>query len=371
MKISIDGRGINWYRGTGIGTYTEKILTNMIPQATEDYFNIYWSGGDYLKFKKHNTNIILTSKKNSRFFEQTYIPYNLNVSESDIYHIPQNGIGVSENINCNTIITIHDLIPYIMPETVGKGYLNKFLKEMPKIIELSHKIITVSEWSKKDILKFFPMKEDKIKVIPLAADSKYKPLNKSYCKNILRKKYGIELPFILYLGGFSSRKNVKSIIKAFEKIYHTLPQKHALVIVGSKKDEGEKLYELSNKLKISSNIIFTDFVDEQDLPIFYNGCSLFIYPSLYEGFGLPPLEAMSCGCPVVSSNITSIPEVTSDCCINVNPLDIDEIANSMVNILKNEDLKNILSKKAYERSMFFSWNKTSKATLNVYKDILK
>ncbi|EJO5346184.1 glycosyltransferase family 4 protein [Clostridium botulinum] len=371
MKISIDGRGINWYRGTGIGTYTEKILTNMITKTTDDLFNIYWSGANYTNFKKHNTNIILTSKKHSKFFEQTYIPYNINNSQCDIYHVPQNGIGISESINCKIIVTIHDLIPYIMPETVGKGYLIKFLKEMPKIIELSDKIITVSEWSKKDILKFFPMKENKIKVIPLAADSKYKPLDKLYCKNILKTKYGINLPFVLYLGGFSSRKNVRSIIEAFEKIYNKLPQEHALVIVGSKKDEGEKLYEFSQKLKISSNIIFTDFVKEQDLPIFYNGCDLFIYPSLYEGFGLPPLEAMSCGCPVITSNVTSIPEVTSDCCITINPLDIDIMAKSMENILKNEELKAELSRKAYERSNLFSWSKTAENTLNVYRSALK
>ncbi|MDS1003191.1 glycosyltransferase family 1 protein [Clostridium sporogenes] len=371
MNISIDARGINWYKGTGIGTYTEKVLTNMIRETNKDSFNIYWSGENYLKFKKHNTNIILTSRKHNKFFEQTYIPYNLNNTKCDIYHIPQNGIGISESINCKIVVTIHDLIPYIMPETVGKGYLNKFLKEMPKIIELSDKIITVSECSKKDISKFFPVKEDKIEVIPLAADSKYKPLNKLYCKNVLKKKYGIDLPFILYLGGFSSRKNVKSIIEAFEKIYNKLPEEYALVIVGSKKDEGEKLYEFSSKLKISSNIIFTDFVEEQDLPIFYNGCSVFIYPSLYEGFGLPPLEAMSCGCAVIASNITSIPEVTSDCCINIDPFDIDNISISMENILKNPDLQDKLGKKAFERSKLFSWDKTAKNTLNVYKNILK
>ncbi len=141
--------------------------------------------------------------------------------------------------------------------------------------------------------------------------------------------------------------------------------------MGSKKDEGEKLYEFSRKLKISSNIIFTDFVEEQDLPIFYNGCSVFIYPSLYEGFGLPPLEAMSCGCAVIASNVTSIPEVTSDCCINIDPLNIDDMSNSIENILKNPDLKDTLSKKAFERSMLFSWSKTSQDTLNLYKSVLK
>ncbi|NEZ47388.1 glycosyltransferase family 4 protein [Clostridium niameyense] len=371
MKISIDARGINWYKGTGIGTYTENILKYMINKNSNYFFNIYWAGGNYNNFKKHNTNILLTSKKYSRFFEQCYFPNNINKLKPDIYHIPQNGIGLCENINCKIVVTIHDLIPYIMPETVGKGYLNKFLREMPKIMYLSDKIITVSQHSKNDILKFFPMDEKKVKVIPLAAGKKYKPLEKNKCLNLLKHKYKIDCPFILYIGGFSPRKNVKSLIISFSKIYNKLQNKYKLVIIGAKKDEGNKLLELTNKLKIASNIIFTDFVPEKDLPIFYNACSAFVYPSLYEGFGLPPLEAMSCGAPVITSNTSSIPEVVGDSCITIDPLNTDDMINSLENLLNNEALQRKLSKNGYERSKLFSWEKTSKLTLDLYNELYK
>jgi hypothetical protein len=208
MRIGIDARGITLYKGTGIGTYTENLLKYLLNIDKENHYHIYWCGKDYHKYYKENSKIIATSKKHKNFFEQLYFPSNLVKENIDLYHVPQNGIGLCEDISCKKIITIHDLIPYIMPETVGKGYLNKFLRDMPRLINSCNGIITVSQWSKKDILRFFPIiDEDKIFVTPLAADWKYMPMDKEKCKYILRKFYNIEKPFILYIGGFSDRKN--------------------------------------------------------------------------------------------------------------------------------------------------------------------
>ncbi|GAA0744100.1 glycosyltransferase family 1 protein [Clostridium oceanicum] len=369
MKISIDGRGINWYKGTGIGTYTEKILKHMINKYSEDFFNIYWSGDNYQSFKKENTRIIMTSKRYSRFFEQYFFPHDLNIENPDIYHVPQNGIGLSEYIHCKKISTIHDLIPYIMPETVGKGYLYKFLRDMPKIINLSDSIITVSNQSKKDIIKFFNVDKDKIFSIPLAADEKYKPLDKEHCKNTAKNKYNITKPYILYLGGFSARKNVKSLILAFSKIYNKLNKEYQLVIVGSKKDRAPYLEKLTSTFKIKSNIIFTGFVPEDDLPILYNGSDAFVYPSLYEGFGLPLLEAMSCATPIITSNVSSIPEVVSDSALLIDPSNLDDLSNSIEKLINNSALQKTLSEKGYARSKLFSWEKTASSTFEVYKKL--
>ena len=162
MRIAIDARGVNWYKGTGIGTYTDNVLSQLLNIDKENYYHIYWSGDDYERFSYPNSKIIMTSKKHHRFFQQNYMPNNLLKEKIDIYHVPQNGIGLSENIKCKKVITVHDLIPYIMPETVGKGYLLKFLKDVPNILQFADAIITVSEWSKKDILKFFPIEENKV-----------------------------------------------------------------------------------------------------------------------------------------------------------------------------------------------------------------
>ncbi len=369
MRIAIDARGINFYSGTGIGTYTENVLKNLINIDPINSYNIYWSGGNYESIKKENCKIIMTSKKHQRFFEDHYFPANLSKEKIDIYHMPQNGIGYSEGIACKKIITIHDLIPYVMPETVGKGYLLKFLKEMPLIIGGADGIITVSEFSKRDILKFFPVDEKKIFVTPLAADKKYTPLDKLFCGDFLNNIYNLTHPFILYLGGFSERKNVASVLIAFSKIYKDLNKNYNLVIVGGYKDSSQRLIKLTNELKIGSHVIFTGFVPEEHLPIFYNSCDAFIYPSFYEGFGLPPLEAMNCGTPVITSNLTSIPEVVGDGGILINPYDISEIALAIGNLLSNEKLKEELSCKALKRASAFSWQNTAVNTLKVYEHV--
>lgn len=370
MKIGIDARGINWYRGTGIGTYTEKVLNNVLRMDHENYYDLFWSGKDFENFKKDNTKIIMTSKKQSRFFEQRYIPSNIKKENIDIYHAPQNGIGMCEDILCKKVITIHDLIPYIMPETVGRGYLTKFLREMPKIIAMADAIITVSEWSKKDILKFFPMDENKIFVTPLAADNKFRPLDKNKCRDFLFKNYDMVKPFILYIGGFSQRKNVKALISAFIDIHKDLNKDYDLIIIGANRDEFKNFNDPSNcNPLIKSNIKFTGFVPESHLPYFYNSCSSFVYPSLYEGFGLPPLEAMSCGAPVITSNTTSIPEVVGNTQLLINPYNIEELKEAIVKLLNNEELQEKLSTEGLIRSCQFSWVKTAEQTLEVYKNL--
>lgn len=369
MRIAIDARGINWYRGTGIGTYTEKLLENLINIDSENYYHIYWSGDGYEKYKQENTRLLMASKKHHRFFEQYFFPYNLSKDEIDLYHIPQNGIGLSEDIRCKSIVTIHDLIPYVMPETVGKGYLTKFLKEMPKVVANSSAILTVSEWSKKDILKFFPIDENKIYVTPLAADSKYKPLDKEKCRAFLQEQYNITKPFILYIGGFSSRKNVRSLIIAFSKLYKKLDKEYNLVIVGANRDDGQKLTELSTNLDLSSKIIFTGFAPEDHLPILYSGSEVFVYPSLYEGFGLPPLEAMNCGTPVITSKVTSIPEVVGDAGMLIDPNSAAELMDAIEKVLCSDKIKAELRVKGLKRASEFSWKNTSKKTLEAYTEV--
>ena len=369
MRIAIDARGINFYSGTGIGTYTENVLKNLIRIDTTNNYHVFWSGNNYESIKNENCKIIMTSKKHQRFFEDHYFPVNISKEKIDIYHMPQNGIGFSEEISCKKITTIHDLIPYILPETVGKGYLLKFLKEMPIIIGGSDGIITVSEFSKRDILKFFPIDENKIFVTPLAADKKYIPLDKTYCRCFLKDTYKLTDPFILYLGGFSERKNVASALIAFSKVYKELDKKYNLVIVGAYKDSSQRLVKLATELKIDSNVVFTGFVPEEHLPAFYNACDTFIYPSFYEGFGLPPLEAMNCGTPVIASNLTSIPEVVGDGGILINPYDILEISNAIGNLLGNEQLREELSYKALKRASEFSWQHTAERTLKAYESV--
>ena len=371
MKIAIDARGAFLYKGTGIGTYTDNLITNMINLESYNKFLLFCSGGLNENFNKSNTEIFFSSGRHGSFYEKYYFPSTVKSHKADLYHIPQNGIGFYYDTDIPTVVTIHDLIPYIMPETVGKGYLERFIREMPNIIYNSAGILTVSEYSKKDILKFFSSyPEEKIHVTPLAANSNFKPLDKIQSQFYVKKKYNINTPYILYIGGFSSRKNALGLINAFNKCYSSLNEPYTLLIGGSLKDEGEKLLKFVNNNNLSDKIVFSGYLEENLMPVLYSGCDAFVYPSLYEGFGLPPLEAMSCKAPVITSNITSIPEVACNSCILIDPYYESQLSDALVRLLNDKYLKEELSEKGYQNSLNFTWKKTAQKTLDAYKLII-
>lgn len=365
MNIAIDSRPINLYGGTGIGTYTENLVKNLfeIDAFTKDIYTLFWNGKNHEHFLKNSSKIIFTSKRQQGFFDKYYIPNYIEKNKIDIFHIPQNGMSYSENIPCKVVSTIHDIIPYTLPETVGKGYLKKFLSNMPKIIENSDAIITVSEFSKKDILKFFPGNDDKIFVTHLAANEEFFQMDKSICKNYLKEKYGIDFDFILYFGGFSKRKNIKFLIDSFSMIKN---KNVKLILGGSLRSEGQNICEYVNKNNLQNLVIFPGFIENKDLPFFYNSSEIFVYPSLYEGFGLPPLEAMKCGVPVIASNSTSIPEILGENSLIINPHDNYALTKSINAILDNEMLKLDLIRHSLSRSSLFSWRKTAEKTNEIY-----
>ena len=371
MKIGIDSRGINLYAGSGIGTYAKNLIINMINSDTTDTFDLIWTGKKNPDFIKENTKLFYTSGRYGGFYETYFTPNLLEKENIDLFHIPQNGIGYPFNWDLNVVVTIHDLIPYTMPETVGKGYLTRFLKDMPNIVDSAKGIITVSEYSKKDILRFFPnVSPDKVYVTPLAANESFKPIPKDICKKYISQNLKINDPYILYLGGFSSRKNVKELILAFGKILKDLKTPHKLLLGGSIRDEGSILKDLVLSEGLQEHVLFTGYLEDSMLPILYSGAEAFVYPSLYEGFGLPPLEAMSCKTPVITSNLTSIPEVTKDTAILIDPFNKDELSWNLLKLLNDDAKKEELSEKGYKRSLQFSWRQTAQNTLKAYDDIL-
>lgn len=371
MKIGIDGRAAKWYRGTGIGTYTYQLINSLNKIDSNNDYLIFLPNGSSLNLSDRFTVETVKELSNKNFWDDVRSTNILTDHHMDLYHVPQNGVGLSENINCLKAITLHDIIPLKMPETVSDRYLNIFNNELPKIIENCDGILTVSEFSKQDISKEFNFPKEKIFVTELAAEDIYKPLDKDICKKYLSQKYGIKDDFILYVGGFSPRKNILGIIEAFSILDSNTSKNLKLVITGKKGISYEIYKKRTEDLGVSNNVIFTDFIPLKDLPTFYNASKLLVYPSFYEGFGLPPLEAMACGTPVISSNVTSLPEVCLDAAILINPYSIDELKSSIENVLNDDNLRLTMIKKGFLRSSLYNWESTALQTINAYETISK
>lgn len=373
MKIGIDARAAKWYRGTGIGTYTYELIDNINKLDSSNDYLIFLPDtnsfdiklGSNFKLRNINVNV-----KNN-FWDEVNIPNILNDSDVELYHVPQNGVGLPMDKKCKFMITLHDIIPYKMPETVSNRYLKIFTEELPKIVELCDGIITVSNFSKDDIARAFNFPKDKIFVTYLSAEDIYKPIDKLQSKKRIEKEYGISGDFILYVGGFSPRKNIAGIIKAFEHIRNRINKNLKLVIAGKKGISYQNYISLTEKLNLTSNVIFPGFIALSDMPYLYNSAELLVYPSFYEGFGLPPLEAMACGIPVIVSNSTSLSEIFNKSAIMVNPYNIDNLGEAIYECLENNILRRQLISRGFNLCKSLTWKNTALSTINSYKSILE
>ena len=373
MNLGIDGRVITWHIGSGLATYTNNLLENLnrLKQLKNIFlFYPYRDRTDYFDIDEISKSLLIGERRLD-FWRSVYdLEWDANYP-IDIFHNTVNGIGLPKTMKGAKIITLHDLIPYIMPETVDRPHLNYTLKNTPHIIEGVSHIITVSHYSKSDIQKYFGVADDRITVTHLAADPIFKPLSRDNAKKVIFNKYGVDKKYILYLGGFSQRKNIARLIKAFKKVILEKEEVINLLILGEYSRSYGALWKLTEELELCEYVKFLNFVPTADLPYFYNGAEVFVYPSLYEGFGLPPLEAMQCGTPVVTSNVSSIPEIVGDACLLADPYSVDSISDSILKLLSDGDEWLKYSLMGIEKSKEYSWQKTAAKTLEVYEKCME
>lgn len=373
MILGMDGRVITWHIGSGLATYTNNLLANIQKHdGLKDIFMFYPYDSKTDLFDINSIpKSMLIGERRSDFWNKVYqIKWKLDFP-IDFFHNTVNGIGLPTNLNSNYVITLHDVIPYVMPETVDRPHLDYTFKNTPYIVENAAQIITVSNYSKQDIQRYFGVSDDKITVTHLAADDIYQPMDRDKARSVIFNKYGVDRHYILYLGGFSPRKNIARLIEAFQKVKESYEKPIDLLILGEHSRSYPYLWSLTEKLALTDNVKFLNFIPTDDLPFFYNGADVFVYPSLYEGFGLPPLEAMQCGTPVVTSRVSSIPEIVGDAALLANPYNIDEIAEQILKLLSNQSLWLRYSLLGRAKSKEYSWDKTAEKTLEVYRKCMK
>jgi len=237
---------------------------------------------------------------------------------------------------------------------------------LPTVLRRSTTIIAVSESTKKDIITFYGINDDKIKVIYEGFHHTFDSKRSDDSFYLVREKYHLP-PYILYVGNLLPHKNLNRLIEAYSLVSKAIP--HVLIIIGRKDQRFFPALEMrAAELKVKERVLFFDYIDQVELPHFYRAAETFVFPSLYEGFGLPPLEAMASGTPVICSNISSLPEVVGDAGIYVNPEDPRMVADSIKRVLGDEKLRENLISKGYERAKLFSWQKAARETLKVLRE---
>ncbi len=355
---------------TGIGRYIQELLNHLskIDKKNEYLILLTKENIDEFNIQQDNFKTKIVDFSHYSISEQTKFLKYLNNLDVDLVHFPH--FNLPTFYKKPFVTTIHDLIHTLFPgKKKGRFFHRKAYDfTIKQAVKNSRKVIAVSKNTKDDIIKLLKTDPEKIEVTYEAVDPEYRLISDPLKITDLKSKYGITKPFLLYIGNWRYHKNVHGLIQAFNLI----KQKHKvdcqLVITGKKgkieQEEAEQAMEVS---PFKSDIILPGFVPENELPLFYNAATLFAFPSFYEGFGLPPLEAMACGTPVVSSNTACMPEIQGAAAEYFDPNNVKQMAGQFTKVLKDTDLQKEMSKKGLEHVRQYNWQRMAKETLEIYR----
>lgn len=284
----------------------------------------------------------------------------------DLFHATDNLLP--RLLRLKSVFTLYDLTFLIYPEThtsLNRWFLTLM---MPHFLRDADTVIAISESSKQDAVRLYGLDEAKIRVIYGGVNSRFRPASPEAI-SAARQKYSLPKRFILYVGTIEPRKNLETLLEAFASSEFVI-NNWQLVIAGKRGWLCGPILGRVRELEIEERVVFTGYVLDVDLPTLYSAADLFIFPSLYEGFGLPPLEAMACGVPVVCSNTSSLPEVVGNAALTVDPYDIQQWIRAVRRALSDEQLKLEMREKGLERVKRFTWERTARETLEVYRRVL-
>jgi glycosyltransferase involved in cell wall biosynthesis len=271
------------------------------------------------------------------------------------------------------VVSVHDVSFLEHPEYFPWPRAQQLQWTVRRTVQHAAKVLTGSEFSRKSILKVYgDLDEDKVVVVPNAAAPEFRPISREAATATVRDRLGIPTPFVLSVGDLQPRKNQIGLIRAFAKLVRAYPQlKHNLVLAGKETWFADRVREAARESGVDDRIRFFGFVPDEDLLPLYNACDLFVFPSFYEGFGLPALEAMACGRAVVCANTTSLPEVVDGAAIVFDPYAVDEMVRAIADLLLDAELRARMERLGLQRAAHFSWQKTAEGTLDVFREVLE
>jgi glycosyltransferase involved in cell wall biosynthesis len=364
MRVGIDARLV-YYSQAGIGQYILHLVEGLSKVDRDNEYVL-------LQSRKDDTTIL--NEPNFRRVS-LWTPshhrlerYSLNVELMrlglDVLHSPD--FIPPHRPSCKSVITVHDLAFLLYPHFLTKESA-RYYGHIDQAVRWTDQIVSVSESTKRDTIQHLGVPEDKITVVYEAANPIFRPLDQQEAKNQVRDRHGVEGPYILFVSTIEPRKNVPSLLQALWQLVTCYKEDVRLVLAGGRGWLFEDAFAVVEELKLDNRVHFVGRVPSEDLLYLYNAAELLAHPAFYEGFGLPPLEAMACGLPVVASNVASLPEVVGDAGQLIDPHDVDELTVAMWRVLNDTELREQMREKGLQQAGRFSWEKAARETQEIYR----
>jgi glycosyltransferase involved in cell wall biosynthesis len=272
-------------------------------------------------------------------------------------------------LSCPAVVSIHDIAYEHFPSFFSLRDRLVLSTLVPRSARCASRVLTLSESSRRDLVECYGISPDKIVAIPLAPAPEFRPVLDDSQMEEIRQRYGTSTRYILAVGNLQPRKNISRLVEAYASLRVESDSLPRLVIVGRAQWRASEVYRTVERSGLQEQVRFTGYVPDEDLVPLYSGSEVLVYPSIYEGFGLPILEAMACGTPVITSRTSSMPEVAGDAALLVDPYSTAEIAETISLVLTNENLKQDLAKRGLKRAAQFTWEQTAQETLSVYRQV--
>jgi glycosyltransferase involved in cell wall biosynthesis len=354
MRIALDTQS-TLSQKTGIGHYTANLLAALPRVAPEnEYIPLDWGRDPAMRLDRRLR------------WQQVELPRRARAAQAQLLHVT--GFDTPRFKPCPVVLTVHDLIGALFPGQFPLAARFYWAWWLPRSVRWADAIIADSESTRRDLHRLAGISPERVAVIPLGVDPRFRPPNTPEETARVRQKYGLPEKFILYIGTLEPRKGLDTLVAAFVQLASDVA--HDLVIVGKKGWYTEQLFNQVRVFRLEKRVHFTGYVADADLPALYAAASLFAFPSRYEGFGLPPLEAMACGTPVVTSNAASLPEVVADAGLTVPPDDPAALAGAIWQVISSPERQAEFSQRGLMRAQGFTWEETARQTLAVYNGLL-
>jgi len=364
MKIGIDIRE-TVHEKAGKGYYTAHLVEDILKLDKKNKYVLYSDcpAAMYQGFSNAEQKII--NKKGLKW--HTAALKDIYKEGCDVFFAPTSYIipALHNPKKLKVLMTVHDLVAFLFPDKHNKKAVFTEKTTIKQAIKKVARVLSVSQNTQNDLVKKFKISDDRIDIVPNAASDIFEPIPRETFEHFIDEK-DIPENFIFTAGTLEPRKNLPTLFKAFAEVVKEFPDLQ-LLVAGKKGWMFKEIFETQAMLGLDGKVRFLDYVPERELVYLYNLASVFVYPSVYEGFGIPPLEAMQCGCPVVTSNISSLPEVVENAALKIDPKDHKSFANAILSILRNETLRKELIKKGFKQSKKFSWKLSARKFLDIIR----